>query len=70
MSNDEDVELSVIDDGIGFDASQRSGSGLGLRSIDERGRLARGTVTVESRPGQGTTLRVRIPIATAQAALA
>ena len=57
MANDEDVELSVVDDGIGFDASERSGSGLGLRSIDERVRLARGTVTVESRPGQGTTLR-------------
>ena len=69
MSNDEDVELSVIDDGIGFDASERSGSGLGLRSIDERVRLASGTVTVESRPGQGTTLRVRIPIAAAQAEL-
>ena len=69
MSNDEDVELSVIDDGIGFDASERSGSGLGLRSIDERVRLAGGTVTVESRPGQGTTLRVRIPIAAAQAEL-
>ena len=70
MSNNEDVELTVIDDGIGFDAGERStGSGLGLRSIEERVRLARGTVTVESRPGQGTTLRVRIPIAAAQAEL-
>jgi signal transduction histidine kinase len=69
MSSDEHVELSVIDDGIGFDASERSGSGLGLRSIDERVRLACGTATVESRPGQGTTLLVRIPIAAAQAEL-
>jgi signal transduction histidine kinase len=69
MSSDEHVELSVIDDGIGFEASERSGSGLGLRSIDERVRLAGGTVTVESRAGQGTSLLVRIPIAAAQAEL-
>ena len=61
-ATDEGVELSVIDDGIGFDASQRSGSGLGLRSIDERVRLARGHLTVESRPGRGTSLVVRLPM--------
>jgi PAS domain S-box-containing protein len=57
------VELSVIDDGIGFVASDYTGSGLGLRSIDERVRLTRGSVKVESRPGEGTNLRVRIPVA-------
>ena len=39
------------------------GSGLGLRSIDERVRLARGEVRVESRPGEGTNVVVRIPAA-------
>jgi signal transduction histidine kinase len=51
----------VIDDGIGFVPGARAGSGLGLRSIDERVRLNRGAVTVESQIGQGTTLWVRIP---------
>jgi len=35
---------------------------LGLRSIHERVRFMRGTVSVDSQPGEGTTVRVRIPI--------
>jgi two-component system sensor histidine kinase UhpB len=54
------VELRVIDDGAGF-VAETNGSGLGLRSIDERVRLTRGTMRVESTPGQGTTVQVEIP---------
>ncbi len=57
------VELSVIDDGVGFVASERTQGGLGLRSIDERVRFVRGTVTVESLPGLGTKVVVRLPLA-------
>jgi len=57
----ETVDLRIIDDGIGFVPGERARSGLGLRSIDERVRLSRGAVTVESQIGQGTTLWVRIP---------
>ena len=60
-STPEAVEMRVVDDGVGFVVSERTRSGLGLRSIDERVRLANGHVTVESLPGQGTTLTVRIP---------
>jgi PAS domain S-box-containing protein len=56
----EQVELGVIDDGIGF-VSGGAGGELGLRSMDERARLLRGRVTVESRPGHGTALMARIP---------
>ena len=63
------VELDVIDDGVGFAAGERGRRGLGLRSIDERVRLTGGSVHVESRPGQGTQLRVRIPWAAPQAEL-
>ena len=58
--------MRVADDGVGFVLSERTRSGLGLRSIDERVRLANGHVTVESLPGQGTTLTVRIPRAAVQ----
>ena len=61
MATHEGVELRVADDGIGFVASERTGPGLGLRSIDERVRLIKGRVTIESQTGQGTNLRVRIP---------
>ena len=60
------VELNVVDDGIGFVASERTKSGLGLRSIHERVRFMRGSVSVDSRPGEGTKVLVRIPIGTAR----
>jgi signal transduction histidine kinase len=62
----EGVELWVEDDGIGFVPSERIGFGLGLRSIDERVRLIHGHVTMQSLPGRGTTLLVKIPQPAAQ----
>ena len=59
------VELNVVDDGVGFVAGERTKSGLGLRSIHERVRFMRGSVSVDSRPGEGTKVLVRIPIGTA-----
>jgi two-component system sensor histidine kinase UhpB len=66
----ESVELNVVDDGVGFVADERTGSGLGLRSIHERVRFMRGSVRVDSRPGEGTTVLVRIPIGAAHHELA
>jgi two-component system sensor histidine kinase UhpB len=60
----EGVELDVVDDGVGFDPEHRNGDGLGLRSIRERVRFAKGSVTIESQPGHGTKLLVRIPLST------
>ena len=55
------VELRIVDDGVGFVAGERARTGLGLRSINERVRFVGGTVQLESRPGQGTSLLVRVP---------
>ncbi len=44
------------------------GTGIGLALVDELVRLHGGTVLVESRMGQGTTFRVRIPFGTAHLA--
>lgn len=56
------IEMTVADDGRGFDASSpAAGRGLGLMSIDERVRLVRGRVTIESRPQHGTTVTVWAP---------
>ena len=58
----EGVELRVIDDGIGFVPGERKGSGLGLRSMDERVRVVHGNIRVESSPMQGTKVLVWVPI--------
>jgi two-component system sensor histidine kinase UhpB len=60
------VRLIVEDDGVGFDPPTTSaapaGGGFGLLSIQERVRLLRGAVTIESLPGSGTTLCVQVPL--------
>jgi two-component system sensor histidine kinase UhpB len=57
------IELTVTDDGRGFDleAVRRDGSGLGLVSMEERAHVVGGDLQIITRPGQGTTILVRIP---------
>jgi PAS domain S-box-containing protein len=59
----EDVEITVVDDGRGFDAARslERGKGLGLVSITERVRLVGGTLRVESEPNAGTRVRAQVP---------
>jgi two-component system, NarL family, sensor histidine kinase UhpB len=53
------VELDVSDDGRGF-AFEESESGLGIAGMRERALLIGGELTIESRPEQGTTVRLRV----------
>jgi signal transduction histidine kinase len=61
------IQAIIEDDGLGFDpdAVRRSASAkhkLGLFGIEERAGLMSGTLRIESRPGQGTTVFVRVPL--------
>ncbi len=65
--NSSTVRLVIEDDGAGFPPdmvvrTRENRVGQGLRSIRERANLLDGDVYVESAPGQGTTLAVRIPL--------
>ena len=51
------VELEVADDGRGF-AFEESERGLGIAGMRERALLIGGELTIESRPGHGTTVRL------------
>jgi two-component system sensor histidine kinase UhpB len=55
-----DVTLTVRDDGCGFDAAVHA-RGTGLRGMRERAVLIGAALDVESRPGHGTTVRLRLP---------
>ncbi|MGI4756783.1 MAG: sensor histidine kinase [Janthinobacterium lividum] len=58
-----ELTLCVGDTGTGFNPEQtRVKGGLGLISMQERARLVSGVLTIESAPGQGTKVRVRIPL--------
>ena len=56
----EGIELSVVDDGAGFD-TQAPSKGFGLLGMHERVALIDGTLSVESTPGEGTVVRARVP---------
>jgi len=60
---DGELRLEVIDDGHGFgvDAALK-GQGLGLVSMQERLKLVKGSVVIESKPGGGTVVRARVPV--------
>ncbi|GAA1269465.1 hypothetical protein Psi02_19490 [Planotetraspora silvatica] len=51
--------LEVSDDGMGFD--EAGGRGLGLASMNDRAEAAGGSLTVVSRPGHGTMIRLEVP---------
>jgi len=56
------VRLEVRDDGVGFDLESVEGQGLGLLGMRERAELVDGKLTIESRPGAGTTIELEIPV--------
>ncbi|HYR61940.1 MAG TPA: ATP-binding protein [Actinomycetota bacterium] len=53
--------LEVRDDGPGFDQGQRS-PGVGLRNMSDRVAALGGSLSVETSPGRGTTVRAWVPL--------
>jgi signal transduction histidine kinase len=65
LRQDQHVILLVEDDGCGFQEKTthiEDGIHLGLTGIKERVALCGGSVAIESAPGSGCTVRVRIPL--------
>ncbi|TMK84121.1 MAG: GAF domain-containing sensor histidine kinase [Actinobacteria bacterium] len=54
--------LEVDDDGRGFDTTAQNGPGQGLRNLRDRAASLGGELSIQSAPGEGTTVRVSIPI--------
>jgi len=58
---DAEIELTISDDGIGFDPDRRRRGGVGLDSLELRAIALGGTLKLSSSPGRGTTVRCRCP---------
>ncbi len=61
----DEVILDVADDGEGFEPAHvgaRADGGFGLTSLAQRARDAGGSLTVDSAPGQGTTVSLALPL--------
>jgi signal transduction histidine kinase len=60
------VQAIIKDDGKGFNLAEVMGyvakdKKLGLYGMEERAALVRGKLTIESTPGRGTTVFVKVP---------
>ncbi|UCF89754.1 MAG: hypothetical protein JSW39_15750, partial [Desulfobacterales bacterium] len=63
----QDVDVEIQDDGVGFDLAEAdargtSTDGFGLFSIRERLSHLRGRLEIQTTPGGGTRIRMRLPL--------
>jgi signal transduction histidine kinase len=63
----EKCTLRIHDDGVGFDTSEitridKRGRGVGVFSMKERVALVGGSCAIESQPGEGTHITVKVPL--------
>jgi signal transduction histidine kinase/HAMP domain-containing protein len=66
--SDYDIRVGVEDDGVGFELSNASDGhdqlrGLGLLGMEERIALLGGELEINSTPGNGTQINLRVPLA-------
>jgi signal transduction histidine kinase len=61
---DTSVQVQIKDDGSGFDGKRTRG--IGLLGMEERVKRLGGTITIESQPGAGTTIRAELPLHSAK----
>jgi signal transduction histidine kinase len=57
------LHLGISDNGIGFRTAEKTGRSLGLLGMEERARLIGAGFSIESTPGLGTSVSVRLPLA-------
>lgn len=52
----------IKDDGVGFDPSVEKGGSFGLIGMKERIEILNGELEIQSEPGLGTTVRMKVPL--------
>ena len=63
---DSHLQLLVSDNGIGFEPSEVRKGRFGLASMRERALIIGGELTIDSRPQDGTRIRVTVPLSTGE----
>lgn len=65
LSRDEDrLQLSYQDNGVGFDIESKTFSGLGLKNIYNRAKILDGKLRIQSQPNVGFELQILLPFPT------
>jgi signal transduction histidine kinase len=60
QANDQ-LTLTVRDNGIGFDPAMLNGAGMGLTNLQRRAAKHGGNVHIASEPARGTTISITLP---------
>ena len=60
-TDEENVCLAIIDNGVGFDMEKKS-KGIELRNIDNRVSFHKGIVSICSSPGKGCAIEISVPL--------
>jgi signal transduction histidine kinase len=58
----DEIHLTVSDCGVGIDLETARNEGLGLNRIQERLKLVKGELSMESQPKRGTTIHALVPV--------
>ncbi|GAB6165790.1 hypothetical protein JCM19992_17900 [Thermostilla marina] len=61
MDDERSVEVRIVDDGVGFEADRVDSDHFGLRGMRVRAGMLEGSLEIDSAPGEGTTVRIRLP---------
>ena len=64
ITNNRDFVASVRDNGVGIDrklAEERKARHVGLSIMEERAKKIGAELVIDSEPGKGTTVEVRLP---------
>ena len=63
MAEASEICMTVHDSGVGFQPEDAiKGRGVGLLSMQERLKLVKGKLSVDSSPQRGTTVQARVPV--------
>jgi len=58
-----EIHLTVSDCGVGFNLeTAKKAGGLGLNRMEERLKLVKGSLSIDSQPKRGTTIHARVPL--------
>jgi signal transduction histidine kinase len=56
------LHLTVKDQGVGLRGETRTERGIGMVAMKERAHLVNGKVSIQSETGEGTEVRVEVPV--------
>ncbi|NQY07673.1 MAG: two-component sensor histidine kinase, partial [Flavobacteriaceae bacterium] len=58
---DDHLDLSIVDDGKGFNVDKSRKGGIGIKNMNSRAKKMKGNIEINSKTNQGTEIKVSVP---------